>query len=103
MDFFNVLPMWVQVWHISHHWLSIKTGKKIGNMLGLVQDVMIVESRGKEDSHVKILVELNLTKPLLRGTMLKYKHCELWVEFKYKLLPIFCFYCGIIGHKEKNV
>lgn len=43
-------------------------------MLGYVRDVMIVEaSRGKEEKHVKIQIELDLTKPLQRGTMLKYK------------------------------
>lgn len=51
---------------------------------------------------MKIPVDLDLTKSLLRGTMLKYKECELWVEFKYELLPTFCFYYGLIGHK-KNV
>lgn len=33
--------------------------------------------------------------------MLKYKQSEIWIEFKYELLPIFYFYRGIIGHNEK--
>lgn len=49
---------------------------------------------------MKIQVELDLTKPLLRGTRLKYKHTEIWVEFKYEQLPIFYFYCGTVGHNE---
>lgn len=52
---------------------------------------------GKEERHVKIQIELDLTKPLQRGTMLKYTEFESWVEFKYEQLPIFCFYCGQIG------
>lgn len=70
-------------------------------MLGTVSDVMLVEVGGKEDRQVKIQVELDLTKPLLRGTRLNYKHTEIWVEFKYEQLPIFYFYCGIVGHNEK--
>lgn len=47
------------------------------------------------------MVELDLTKPLLRGTELKYKQAETWIEFKYEQLPNFCYYCGLIGHSEK--
>lgn len=70
-------------------------------MLGNVYDVMLVEAGDKEERHVKILVELDLTKPLLRGTRLKYKQIEILVEFKYEQLPMFCFYCGIIGYNER--
>lgn len=47
------------------------------------------------------MVELDLTKPLIRGTTLKYKQSECWIEFKYEQLPLFCFYCRTIGHNEK--
>lgn len=50
---------------------------------------------------MKILVELDLTKPLLRETRLKYKQTNNWVDFKYEQLSIFCFYCSIIGYNER--
>lgn len=74
---------------------------KIGNMIGTARDVLLVEPGGKEDRHLKIQVELDLTKPLIRGTMLKFKNIECWVDFKYETLPTFCFYCGHLGHTEK--
>lgn len=77
------------------------TGLKIGNMIGIAMDVLLVKAGGKEDCHLKIQVELNLTKPLLRGTMLKFKNSESWVDFKYETLPTFCYYCGHLGHTEK--
>lgn len=69
--------------------------------MGPVLDVMIIEAGGSEEHHLKILVESDLTEPLQRGTMLTYKQEECWIEFKYEQLPLFCFYCGIIGHNEK--
>lgn len=98
---FNVSPFWVQVWNTPHHWLSIASGMKIGSMLGKVLDVLVVDSGGREERHLNIQVELDLTKPLMRGTMLKYKLSEVWVEFRYEQLPNFCYYCGKIGHNEK--
>lgn len=67
MDCFNISLIWVQVWHISHPWLSIETGRKIGSILETVSDIMIVEARRKKDKHVKLLIELALAKPFLRG------------------------------------
>lgn len=98
---FNLSPIWIQVKYIPPHWLSVDTGRKIGSMLGEVKDVMIVETWGKEDRHIKIQVDLDLTKALIRGMKLKYRQTETWVEFRYEQLPTFCFYCGHIGHNEK--
>lgn len=75
---------------------------KIGSIIGVVRDVLIVEVGGKDERHLKIQVEIDLTKPLLRGTMLKYKMFKIWVEFRHKILPIFCFYCGHMGYNEKQ-
>lgn len=99
---FNISPIWIQVWNILYHWFSVETGKKIGKLIGPVHDVLLVEAGGKEGRHVKLLVAMDLTKPLVRGTTLKYNQTECWIDFKYERLPIFCFYCGILGHNEKG-
>lgn len=93
--------MWIQVWNVPIHWMSLESRKKIGTLLGQVRDVMLVEAGGREGRHVKVLVDLDLTKPLIRGTTLKYKQSKCWIEFKYEKLPLFCFYCGTIGNNEK--
>lgn len=56
--------------------MSIESGKKIGALIGTVKDVMLVEAGDREDRHMKVLVELDLTKPLIRGTTLKYQQEE---------------------------
>lgn len=49
-------------------------------------------------------MEVELDKHLLRGTKIKLgRGGEVqWVDFTYKMLPTFCFYCGMIGHTEKT-
>lgn len=51
---------------------------------------------------MKMLVEVELEKPLLRGTKLKFGDEFAWIEFRYEKLPTFYFYCGIVSHPEKN-
>lgn len=51
---------------------------------------------------MKILVEVELDKLLLRGTKIKLDDEMVWTDFRYKNLPSLCFYCGRIGHIEKN-
>lgn len=66
-------------------------------------DIITVEAGGKEGRHMKLLVEIDITKPLQRDTKLKYRQNEIWVDFKYEQLPGFCFYCGCSGHSKKDV
>lgn len=65
-------------------------------------DVIVLESGSKEGSFLKILAEINLAKPLLSGTKIRCKDKEVWVEFKYESMAMFCFYCGRVGHQERN-
>lgn len=44
---------------------------------------------GQAGKFLKILSEVDLTKPLIRGTMLKYNNKECWIQFKYENLPTF--------------
>lgn len=64
--------------------------------------MIIPEHGSKEGRYAKLLVEVDLYKPLLRGTMLNLEEEMGWVGFKYEQLPLFCSYCGKIGHGERN-
>lgn len=41
--------------------------------MGPVRDILIRESGGREEGHINIKVDLDLTKPLIRGTKLSTK------------------------------
>lgn len=61
--------------------------------------MIVIESGGNEKQHINVKVEIDLS--LLRGTKLKFKQMETWIEFKYEQVTIFCYYYGRIGHNEK--
>lgn len=62
----------------------------------------MLETGSKEGRLLKSLVEVDLTKPLMRGTKIRLEEEYVWVNFKYEQLPQFYYYCGCIGRPERN-
>lgn len=60
------------------------------------------ETGSKRGRCIKILALVNLTKALYRDTFIRFGDKSVWVEFSYKNLAVFCYYCGMVGHVERN-
>ncbi|XP_027061100.1 uncharacterized protein [Coffea arabica] len=99
---FRTAPLWVQAWNLPVHWISKEVGWKIGSIFQEVKEVIVPQVGGKEGRHLKLLVLVDITSPLLRGTTVKLKGALKWISFKYERCPDFCYRCGIIGHSERN-
>ncbi|KAK6133116.1 hypothetical protein DH2020_033155 [Rehmannia glutinosa] len=99
---FNSVEIWVQIWNLPFHWVSMETGRKIGNKFPRILDVDIPDAGTTKGRYIRILAEINLQKPLLRGTNIKLNSETHWLDFKYENMQNFCFYCGLIGHLEKG-
>lgn len=67
-----------------------------------VLDVIVPETGSKRGRCIKILALVNLTKLLYKGTFISCGDKLVWVEFGYENLATFCYYCGKVGHLEKN-
>lgn len=81
----------MQGWNLPFHWIAKETGFKFNNLFCEVLDVMILESGSKLGRHLKILVEINLDRPLLRGIMIKCDTQEVWIDFKNENVAVFVF------------
>lgn len=84
------------------HWISKDVGFKFKNLFENVIDVLILETGSKKRRHLKILAEVDLDKPLLRGSKIQDERQTAWVEFKNENLAIFCFYCGKVGYAKQT-
>ncbi|XP_027158449.1 uncharacterized protein LOC113760073 [Coffea eugenioides] len=102
MEAFKLAPMWVQVWNLPIHWITKEIGRKIGAVFHQVKDVIIPQMGGKEGRHLKMFVTVDLSKPLLRRTIVKTEEILTWVAFKYERCPDFCYNCGFVGHGERT-
>ncbi|KAK6136615.1 hypothetical protein DH2020_029648 [Rehmannia glutinosa] len=98
----NTVELWVQIWNLPFHWISLDTGRKIGKKFSFVSDVNIPDAGNIKGMHIRILADINLDKPLLRGTNIKLGEETHWLDFRYENLQGFCFYCGLVGHSEKG-
>ncbi|KAJ1403686.1 Zinc knuckle CX2CX4HX4C [Sesbania bispinosa] len=94
MDFRNI-QVWVQLWGLPIHCRTRQMGRRIGACMGTVSDADIYEIQGM-GSYVRILVEIDVSKPLLPGINAGSKSDGVfWVDFQFEKLPQFCYQCGM--------
>ena len=83
--------------------VSPQVAKEVGSRLGEVEEV---EWRKKKDDFsmfMRVRVALPISKPIRRGGYIAGTDGgKSWFSFKYEQLPIFCHYCGILGHDLKH-
>ncbi|CAA0808754.1 Unknown protein [Striga hermonthica] len=96
------VDLWVQIHGLPLHWISVDTGLKIGKIFDDVKDVYVPDSGSITGRWIIILAQINLNEPLLRGTKIKLGDELICVDFRYKNLQSFCYYCGIVGHGERD-
>ena len=52
---------------------------------------------------MRVKVALAIGKPLRRGSFIaRSDSIRTWVSFKYERLPLFCHFCGMMGHDVKH-
>ena len=95
--------LWVQIWGAPFDMVSPQVAKEVGSRLGEVEEV---EWRKKKDDFsmfMRVQVALPISKPIRRsGYIAGSDGGKSWVSFKHERLPIFCHYCGILGHDLKH-
>ena len=97
------VSLWDQIWGAPLDMISPQVAKLIGGHLGEVEEVEWKKKRDDVNFFMRVRVALPISKPLRRGGFIAGTDGErYWVDYKYERLPIFCNYCGILGHDFKN-
>ena len=97
------LPMWVRVYNLPFKGrLNVMNVEAIGNKLGSFIKLDNSGSMGIDKS-IRIRVNVDVRKPLYKHVKVKMRGgIEEFFDVKYERPPIFCYFCGKIGHGLKD-
>ena len=83
--------------------MNATVGNYIANEIGVPLLVDASKSGLAWGPFLRIRVDIDITKPLVRGKMIQIEGMEKgWFHFKYERLPIYCYRCGILGHQKRE-
>lgn len=100
---FDAVSLWVQIWGAPFDMFSPKVAEEIGSRLGTVEAVEKRPNKEAQNLFMRVRVALPISKAIQRGGFVAGSDVErCWVNFKYERLPIFCNYCGFLGHDLKH-
>ena len=95
--------LWIQIWGAPFDMVSPQVAKEVGSRLGIVEEVEWKRRRDDPNFFMHVKVALPIGKPLWRGSFIAESDgIRTWVSFKYERLPLFCHYCGMLGHDVKH-
>ncbi|GJU09943.1 reverse transcriptase [Tanacetum coccineum] len=95
-------PFWIRLLNLPFSRRSENYVRAIAGRLGTVLEVDT--HRLKEGSkHIRVRVMIDVSKPLCRHlSVINRKHEKVMVGLCYERLPNFCYWCGHLGHTEKE-
>ena len=100
---FQYSPFWIRVFNIPIKSMNSCVGTRIANEIGVPILVDAPKNGLAWGLFLRIRVDIDITKPLMRGKMIQIEGAEkVWVFFKYERLPTFCYRCGILGHQDRE-
>ena len=80
--------------------MTRENAEAIGSTLGKVE---CVEEFAKGNCRGCCMLNINIMQPLCKGRLVNMGGPKpQWILFKYVRMPIFCNWCGIMNHDDKN-
>ncbi|XP_056176695.1 uncharacterized protein LOC130140686 [Syzygium oleosum] len=99
---FKSCTFWVHIHGLPTEWISESVIEKVAEEIGIVSDIKI-ETRGYTAYKVgKARVSVDISAPLLPGSMFSNRGKKLWLNFRYERLPHYCYSCGRLGHYAQH-
>ena len=100
---FETISLWVQIWGAPFDMVSPKMAAEMGRRLGIVEEVERKQKNEMQNLFMRVKVALPISKPIRRGGFIAGSEGgRTWVTHRYERLPIFCHYCGLLGHDVRH-
>lgn len=97
---FTDSSIWVQCHNLPLAFMNKSTLQKIGNRIGIVEELDAGENGKFLGNTARIRIGINIDNPLLQYIRVETRevHEEVYIILAYERLPYFCYGCGRIGH-----
>lgn len=56
----------------------------------------------RKTGYARVKVEIDASKPLKPGVLIRGKKGAFWQQFVYENLPVVCYHCGRLGHGDES-
>ena len=100
---FDTTSFWVQICGLQIRCMKRENVEAIGSTLGKVE---YIEESTKGDCHgrcIHVRININITQPLCKGWLVNMGGPKpQWILFKYECMSIFCYWCRVMNHDEKE-
>jgi hypothetical protein len=100
---FDRMAIWIRVIDLPLDMMNMAYGKLIGNWIGKYLAVDVDDDGFAWGEELRITVEIQINKPLVRGVNLKESNDDKegkWFNIRYEKIPHFYFECGMLFHLE---
>ncbi|PWA54076.1 hypothetical protein CTI12_AA438450 [Artemisia annua] len=96
------VPFWIRLINMP---ISKRDESSIRKIAAKIGDVLEVDDTyfTKGSKHIRVKVIINIMNPLCRFVnVLNRQNIKVRVHIQYERLPNFCYWCGLLGHTEKE-
>uniref|UniRef100_A0A803N338 CCHC-type domain-containing protein n=1 Tax=Chenopodium quinoa TaxID=63459 RepID=A0A803N338_CHEQI len=99
---FDTCPFWIRLLDVPFGKRTSRFAREVGDCIGECLEVDESDPIGWEE-YMRVKVLVNITKPLRRGLKVAMESgVTKWIGLKYERLGDFCYFCGVIGHNDKD-
>ncbi|KAJ4841085.1 hypothetical protein Tsubulata_030203 [Turnera subulata] len=102
---FDTLDFWVQVWGLPPHYMRLSKAGRLDALFPEVLEICLpVDNSILWAEFFLLRVRIDVNKPIPTGFITKDRlnDMAIRVDFRYEDLGDVCYYCGLIGHLEKD-
>ncbi|KAL8510505.1 hypothetical protein ACS0TY_017356 [Phlomoides rotata] len=97
----STASLWTRVYDLPLAYHSERVLRLIAAKVGVLE---CFESLDECDllGCLRFKVEVDITRPLMKGIQIRVAGEMLWLPLKYESLPFYCYCCGVVGHFFKE-
>ena len=97
------VDLWIHIYDLLSGFISERVAIHIGDFIKFFTESDSNNFDGAWRKFLRIKVSIDVREPIKRRMKIKKPSGDcFWVNFKYEKLPTFYFFCGIIGHAERD-